>query len=105
MPRSRRPKTSPGRISDRYEDEIVALRKQLIRQAASTPGRRPIFAHLASAAMVQPPSVPTIWRVLKAIVAFVTPEPHKRPKGSYRALFAHGSAERALAGRCHPLRH
>jgi hypothetical protein len=29
-PRSRRPKTSPSRIADLYEDEIVRIRKELI---------------------------------------------------------------------------
>jgi hypothetical protein len=29
-PRSRRPKRSPTRIADRYEDDIVAVRKQLV---------------------------------------------------------------------------
>jgi len=29
LPRSRRPRTSPTKISDLYEDEIVAIRKQL----------------------------------------------------------------------------
>ena len=62
--RSRRPKTSPGRISDRYEDEIVALRKQLSDKGFDA-GAQTIFAHLARR-HGQPPSVPTIWRVLQA---------------------------------------
>jgi len=32
-PRSRRPKTSPTRIADHYEDEVVALHKESIVQA------------------------------------------------------------------------
>ena len=39
VPRSRRPKTSPTEIYDLYEDEIVAIRKELSDEA-STPGRR-----------------------------------------------------------------
>ena len=35
-----------------------------------------------SATRSTPPSVSTIWRVLKAR-GFVTPQPHKRPKSSY----------------------
>jgi hypothetical protein len=33
------------------------------------------------------PSVSTIWRVLKAR-GFVTPQPHKRPKSSYKRFCA-----------------
>src|SRR6516165_4189116 len=62
VPRSKRPKTSPTRIADLYEDEIVRVRKELdeagfdagaqsIRDAMATPGRNT-------------PSVSTIYRVL-----------------------------------------
>ena len=44
--RSRRPKTSPGRIADRYENEIVALRKQLSDKGFDA-GAQTIFAYLA----------------------------------------------------------
>jgi transposase len=78
--RSRRPKTSPSRIFDLYEDEIVALRKQLLDNGFDA-GAETIKAHLARR-HESVPSVSTIWRVLKAR-GFVTPEPHKRPKSSY----------------------
>jgi transposase InsO family protein len=79
-PRSRRPHTSPTRIADLYEDEIVDWRKRLdedgldagadsIHFYMSTPGRNV-------------PSVSTIHRVLVAR-GFVVPEPHKRPKSSW----------------------
>jgi transposase InsO family protein len=79
-PRSRRPNTSPTRIADLYEDEIVSWRKRLeedgldagadsIAFYMSTPGRNV-------------PSVSTIHRVLVAR-GFVIPEPHKRPKSSW----------------------
>ena len=38
-PRSRRPHSSPNKLADRFEDEIVSLRKQL-SERASTPGLR-----------------------------------------------------------------
>lgn len=79
-PRSRRPLRSPTRIADRFEDEIVALRKQL-DDAGFDAGAQTIHSHL-SRCYETPPSVSTIWRVLKAR-GFVTPQPHKRPRSSY----------------------
>lgn len=79
-PRSRRPRCSPARITDRWEEEIVALRKRLLDDGLDA-GAVTIHYHLAGRHR-QPPSVSTIWRVLKAR-GFVTPQPHKRPKSSY----------------------
>jgi transposase InsO family protein len=79
-PRSRRPRSSPSRIADLYEDEIVTLRKELA-DAGFDAGAATIAFHLAGR-HPNPPSVPTIWRVLRAR-GFVTPQPHKRPKSSY----------------------
>jgi transposase InsO family protein len=84
-PRSRRPHHSPTRIAGRYEDEIVALRKQLTDIGVDA-GAATIQAHLARR-LADVPSVPTIWRVLKAR-GFVTPQPHKRPKSSWRRFAA-----------------
>jgi transposase InsO family protein len=79
-PRSRRPHHSPTRIADRYEDQIVAIRKELLA-AGFDAGAQTIRVHMARGQ--QPvPSVSTIWRVLKAR-GFVTPQPHKRPKSSW----------------------
>jgi len=80
VPRSRRPRTSPSRIADLYEDEVVALRKELA-DAGYDAGAETIHFHLAKIHR-HPPSVSTIWRILKAR-GFVTPQPHKRPKSSY----------------------
>ena len=84
-PRSRRPKTSPGRIGDLYEDEIVALRKELT-DAGFDAGAETIYVHLSERHAVVP-SVSTIWRVLKAR-GFVNAQPHKRPKSSYKRFEA-----------------
>jgi hypothetical protein len=84
-PRSRRPKRSPGRIADLYEDEIVALRKDLL-DAGFDAGAETIHVHLSSRHATVP-SVSTIWRVLKAR-GFVTPQPHKRPKSSWHRFEA-----------------
>jgi transposase InsO family protein len=79
-PRSRRPLRSPTRISDRYEDAIVELRKELT-DAGYDAGAETIRYHLVDR-LGEAPSVSTIWRVLKAR-GFVTPQPHKRPKSSW----------------------
>jgi transposase InsO family protein len=79
-PRSRRPKTSPSRISDLYEDEIVRIRKELI-EGGFDAGPETIRFHMATPGRTLP-SRATIWRVLKAR-GFVTPEPHKRPRSSW----------------------
>jgi transposase InsO family protein len=84
-PRSRRPKTSPTRIADLYEDEIVRVRKELA-EAGFDAGAATIHFHMASPGR-EVPSVSTIHRVLVAR-GFVTPEPHKRPKSSWKRFVA-----------------
>src|ERR1700761_1333270 len=59
--RSRKPHTSPTRIADLYEDEIVTLRKEL-SDAGFDAGAATIAFHLAQR-HARAPSVPTIWRV------------------------------------------
>lgn len=83
--RSKRPHTSPGQIADLYDDEIVALRKELTDNGFDA-GADTIRSHLARRHATVP-STSTIWRVLKAR-GFVTPQPHKRPKSSYRNFCA-----------------
>ena len=84
-PRSRRPKTSPTRIADLYEDEIVRIRKELV-DAGFDAGAETIHFHMATPGR-QVPSPSTIYRVLRAR-GFVTPEPHKRPKSSWTRFVA-----------------
>ena len=84
-PRSRRPHRSPAKIADRWEEEIAALRKELA-DAGFDAGAATIHHHLAQRYQ-HPPSVPAIWRVLKAR-GLVTPQPHKRPKSSWRRFAA-----------------
>jgi transposase InsO family protein len=78
--RSRRPHRSPTRIAGTWEDEVVALRKELADLGVDA-GAVTIGSHLARRHDTVP-SVSTIWRVLKAR-GFVTPQPHKRPRSSY----------------------
>src|SRR5205085_5291290 len=80
--RSRRPHRSPTRIADRSEEAIVALRKELGDEGFDA-GAQTIHYHLSQRGG-DVPSVSTIWRVLKAARGFVTPQPHKRPKSSYK---------------------
>ncbi|HTW06394.1 MAG TPA: IS481 family transposase [Acidimicrobiales bacterium] len=84
VPRSRRPRSCPSRVSPEVEDEIVELRKSLAEEGLDA-GAHTIQYHLwrkhrRDKRVV--PSVATIWRVLKRR-GFVVPEPHKRPKCSY----------------------
>jgi transposase InsO family protein len=78
--RSRRPHRSPTRIADLFEDEIVALHKELADDGLDA-GAETIHYHLAERHR-EPPSVSTVFRVLKAR-GFVTLSPQKRPKSSY----------------------
>lgn len=84
-PRSKRPHRSPTRIADLYEDEIVALHKELADDGLDG-GPQTVHYHLAKRHR-QPPSVSTVHRVLKAR-GFVKMEPHKRPKSSYTRFVA-----------------
>jgi transposase InsO family protein len=84
--RSRRPVRSPTRISNLWEDEIVMLRKQLL-EFGTDAGAESIHYHLAERDGQVMPSVPTIWRILRAR-GFVVHQPHKRPKSSWRRFVA-----------------
>ena len=84
-PRSRRPHTSPQRTSQAVEDAIVALRKSLA-EAGLDAGAETIAWHLRQQTG-SAPSVATIWRILSRR-GFVTPQPHKRPRSSWRRFQA-----------------
>ncbi|MGH9044591.1 MAG: integrase core domain-containing protein [Acidimicrobiales bacterium] len=84
-PHSRRPKHSPSRIADRFEDEIVALHKALAGDGLDA-GAQTVHYHL-SQRHPHPPSVTTVFRVLKAR-GFVTLQPQKRPKSSLHRFCA-----------------
>jgi transposase InsO family protein len=96
--RSRRPLRSPTRIAGAWEDEIVALRKELTDLGVDA-GAVTIQSHLARR-HDDVPSVSTIWRVLKAR-GFVTPQPHKRPNSSYVRFAAELPNERWQADVTH----
>ena len=81
VPRSRRPRSSPTELATEFENEVVALRKELA-EAGFDAGPETIREHLVRRHGPSVPSRSTIWRILKAR-GFVTPEPHKRPRSSY----------------------
>ena len=84
-PRSRRPRASPQRTSQATEDTVVALRKNLT-EAGLDAGAETIAWHLRQQAG-SAPSVATIWRILSRR-GFITPQPHKRPRSSWRRFEA-----------------
>jgi transposase InsO family protein len=86
---SKRPLSSPTRISPELEEEIVALRKSLAEEGLDA-GAHTIHYHLQRRhrrGRRAVPSVATIWRVLTRR-GFVTPQPHKRPRSSWRRFQA-----------------
>jgi transposase InsO family protein len=91
QPRSRRPRTSPGRTARHLEDEIIELRKELDRNGHEA-GAATIAFHLEQR-HGSSPAVSTIWRILAAR-GFVVPQPHKRPKSSYIRFQAEQPNER-----------
>src|SRR5919106_5220775 len=97
-PRSRRPRTSPHRICDWLEDEIVELRKQLADEGLDA-GPHTIAVHLIRR-HGRAPAVSTIWRILSHR-GFVTPQPQKRPKSSFVRFEAEMPNERWQADITH----
>ena len=88
-PESKRPHSSPTRVSAAIEEEIVALRKELTDLGVDA-GAHTIAYHLQRRHRRRRravPSVATIWRVLSRR-GFVVPQPHKRPKSSWRRFAA-----------------
>jgi transposase InsO family protein len=79
-PRSKAARRIPNKTAAALEDNIVRLRKELSDQGFDC-GAATIHYHLGLNDP-SPPSVSTIWRVLKRR-GFVTPQSHKRPKSSY----------------------
>ena len=79
-PRSKAAHKVANRSSGEVEDRVVRMRKELTDQGFDA-GAQTIHYHLSQGESA-PPSVSTIWRILKRR-GFVTPQPHKRPKSSY----------------------
>jgi transposase InsO family protein len=97
-PRSRRPRSSPQRIAEALEDEIVELRKALTDEGLDA-GAHTIAYHLTKRHGAAP-SVATIWRILSRR-GFVTPQPQKRPRSSFVRFEAEMPNERWQADITH----
>jgi transposase InsO family protein len=80
MPRSKAAKKVANRSSVELEERVVRIRKELSNDGFDS-GAQTIHYHLGLTDP-SPPSVSTIWRILKRR-GFITPQPHKRPKSSY----------------------
>jgi putative transposase len=91
QPRSRRPRTSPGRTPAEVEEVIIRLRKELAAGGGGDNGADTILAHLEEIAARdgwaqrgwRVPARSTVNAVLKRN-GLVDPQPAKRPRSSYR---------------------
>jgi transposase InsO family protein len=97
-PRSRRPRSSPGRTPADLEDEVVELRKALVGGGFDG-GAATIAYHLTERHGTSP-SASTIWRILRRR-GFVVDEPHKRPRSSFIRFVADLPNERWQADVTH----
>ena len=79
-PKSKRPHTSPQRITPEIENAIITPRKELLDTGLDA-GPTTIAWHLQRQGFT-PPSASTIWRTLTRR-GFITPQPKKRPHTSY----------------------
>jgi transposase InsO family protein len=79
-PRSRRPRTNPGRTPEQVRERIIALRTELVGRGLDA-GPVTIAWHLGREGLAVP-STSTIRRLLHA-AGLVTPEPRKRPRSSW----------------------
>ena len=79
-PRSRRPKSSPGRISEETVTEILKLRQELSTGGFDA-GPQTILFHLQDR-VEQLPSAAGVWRTLRRH-HLISPQPHKRPRSSF----------------------
>lgn len=79
-PRSRRPRSCSHQTAPEVEAEILRLRRELV--ANGHDAGPDTIAHLLVGLVGKPPSVATVWRVLKRN-GLITPQPHKRPRSSF----------------------
>jgi transposase InsO family protein len=104
QPRSRRPHCSPQAVDAETEDAIIRLRKELSKQGLDA-GAETIAAHLArqipaGGGRPATPAVSTIWRILSRR-GFVSSQPQKRPRSSWRTFCADQPNERWQADLTH----
>lgn len=79
-PRSRRPHSCSHQTPSEVQARVLALRQELVAQGHDA-GPDTIAHHLIGL-VDKPPSVTTVWRILKRH-GLITPQPHKRPRSSF----------------------
>src|SRR5260370_36205475 len=84
-PGSRRPRSCPHQVGVEVEAVILELRHELLAGGLDA-GAQTIAHHLAGR-VEKPPSVSTVWRILRR-AGLVTPQPHKRPRSSFKRFQA-----------------
>jgi transposase InsO family protein len=84
-PKSRRPHSSPRQVSSEVQAAVVSLRHELFA-AGHDAGPQTIAHHLVGR-VDKVPSVATIWRILSRR-GLIRPEPHKRPRCSFKRFEA-----------------
>jgi transposase InsO family protein len=86
-PHSRRPRRNPRAVDTALEEHIVRLRKTLAKSGYDA-GAATIAEHLTrDPSVAKVPAVATIWRILTRR-GFVTPQPQKRPRSSWKRFEA-----------------
>ena len=98
-PRSRRPKTSPTRIADLYEDEIVRVRKELAESGFDA-GAETIHFHMSTPGRRCRASRPSTGSSLPVASSSPTPQAAQELVDPLRGRLP----QRVLAGRRHPRR-
>ena len=84
-PRSRRPRSCPHRVAPEVEALVVQLRHELL--TAGHDGGAQSIAHQLVGRVEKLPSTTTIWRILSRN-RLIIPEPHKRPRSSFKRFEA-----------------
>lgn len=84
-PRSRRPRSCPHRVPPEVEVAVVELRRELL--AAGHDAGANSIAHQLAGRVGKVPALVTIWRIL-CRNDLITPEPHKRPRSSFKRFEA-----------------
>ncbi len=79
-PRSRRPHSCSHQTASNVQDQILQLRQELVAEGHDA-GPDTIAHHLLGR-VDKPPSVATVWRILKRH-GLITPQPHKRPRSCF----------------------
>ncbi|HET7421014.1 MAG TPA: IS481 family transposase [Candidatus Dormibacteraeota bacterium] len=97
-PRSRRPRTSPRQVGPEVEAAVLQLRHEL-SNAGHDAGAQTI-AHYLAGRVDTMPSVATIWRILSRH-GLIIPEPHKRPRSSFKRFEAELPNEMGQADATH----